>query len=58
MNEFTEVFNRVIKDNRAKYNQTLEKLLRKRIAELEEKNTVLQEKIDRLTLLLTKKMDI
>ena len=58
MNEFTEVFNKVIEDNRAKYNQTLEKLLRKRIAELEEENTALQEKIDRLSLLLTRKMDI
>ena len=58
MNEFTEVFNKIIEDNRDKYNQTLEKLLRKRIAELEEENAVLQEKIDRLSLLLTRKMDI
>nr|DAN20306.1 MAG TPA: Protein SOGA [Caudoviricetes sp.] len=58
MNEFTEVFNKIIEDNRDKYNQTLEKLLRKRIVELEEENTALQEKIDRLSLLLTRKMDI
>ena len=58
MNEFTEVFNKIIEDNRDKYNQTLEKLLRKRIIELEEENTALQEKIDRLSLLLTRKMDI
>ena len=55
MNEFTEVFNKIIEDNRDKYNQTLEKLLRKRIIELEEENTALQEKIDRLSLLLTRK---
>ena len=54
MNEFDEILNRVINKSE---DQNLEKL-HKRIIELEEENTMLQEKIDRLSLLLTKKMDI
>nr|DAE82614.1 MAG TPA: hypothetical protein [Caudoviricetes sp.] len=54
MDEFDEILNEVmIKSD----DQKLEKLY-KRIAEPGEENDILQEKIDRLSLLLTKKMDI
>ena len=57
MNEFAEAFNKIMNENNTQMEQNLDNLY-SIIAKLEEENKMLREKVDRLSLLLIKKMDI
>lgn len=57
MNEFAEAFNKLMNENNTQIEQNLDNLY-SIIAKLEEENKMLREKVDRLSLLLIKKMDI
>ena len=57
MNEFAEAFNKLMNENDTQMEQNLDNLY-SIIAKLEEENRMLREKVDRLSLLLIKKMDI